>query len=147
MDAKIEGIAGYKVTVNDELIDKGYFNMQYDGDTLDVAGVAGDKIILMSLDDNDINSLLAKPAANKTLLERLSNDYGDKPNIQEGPILEVLSETKKTKKSKKGRGTKKHKKRHGKKQSRRKTPKKAREKMLSTHTPVVGPTARYYKKD
>ena len=82
MDAKIEGIAGYKVTVNDELIDKGYFNMQYDGDTLDVAGVAGDKIILMSLDDNDINSLLAKPAANKTLLERLSNDYGDKPNIK-----------------------------------------------------------------
>ena len=145
MDAKIEGIAGYKVTVNDELIDKGYFNMQYDGDTLEVAGVAGDKIILMSLDDNDINSLLAKPAANKTLLERLSNDYGDKPNIQEGPILEVLSETKRSKKSRSRK--KNRKKSRSSKKSRRKTPKKAREKMLPTHTPVVGPTARYYKKD
>ena len=143
MDAKIEGIAGYKVTVNDELIDKGYFNMQYDGDTLDVAGVAGDKIILMSLDDNDINSLLAKPAANKTLLERLSNDYGDKPNIQEGPILEVLSETKRSKKSRSRK--KNRKKSRSSKKSRRKTPKSAREKILPVSTPVVGPTPRYYK--
>lgn len=140
----IEGMAAYKVTVNEKTIDKGYFNMNFDGETLDIAGVQGDKLIVMSLDEDDVMNLLAKPSSSNTLMERLSSDFDDDHMmIQEGPILEVL-ESKKTKKPrsrKKGR----KKKSTSSKKSRRKTPKSAREKILPVSTPVVGPTPRYYK--
>ena len=140
----IEGMAAYKVSVNNKTIDKGYFNMNFDGETLDIAGVQGDKLIVMSLDEDDVMNLLAKPSSSNTLMERLSSDFDDDHMmIQEGPILEVL-ESKKTKKSrsrKKGR----KKKSTSSKKSRRKTPKSARENILPVSTPVVGPTPRYYK--
>jgi len=140
----IEGMAAYKVSVNNKTIDKGYFNMNFDGETLDIAGVQGDKLIVMSLDEDDVMNLLAKPSSSNTLMERLSTDVGDDHMmIEEGPILEVL-ESKKTKKSrsrKKGR----KKKSTSSKKSRRKTPKSARENILPVSTPVVGPTPRYYK--
>ncbi len=140
----IEGMAAYKVSVNNKTIDKGYFNMNFDGETLDIAGVQGDKLIVMSLDEDDVMNLLAKPSSSNTLMERLSSDFGDDHMmIEEGPILEVL-ESKKTKKSrsrKKGR----KKKSTSSKKSRRKTPKSARENILPVSTPVVGPTPRYYK--
>ena len=140
----IEGMAAYKVSVNDEIIDKGYFNMNFDGETMDIAGVKGDKLIVLSLDEDDIMNLLAKPSSSNTLMERLSRDYDDNNMmIEEGPILEVL-ESKKTKRPrsrKKGR----KKKSTSSKKSRRKTPKSARAKILPLSTPIVGPTPRYYK--
>ena len=140
----IEGMAAYKVTVNEKTIDKGYFNMNFDGETLDIAGVQKDKLIVMSLDEDDVMNLLAKPSSSNTLMERLSSDFGDDHMmIQEGPILEVL----KSKKTKKPRSRKKGRKKKStsSKKSRRKTPKSAREKILPVSTPVVGPTPRYYK--
>ena len=140
----IEGMAAYKVSVNDEIIDKGYFNMNFDGETMDIAGVKGDKLIVLSLDEDDIMNLLAKPSSSNTLMESLSRDYDDNNMmIEEGPILEVL-ESKKTKRPrsrKKGR----KKKSTSSKKSRRKTPKSARAKILPLSTPIVGPTPRYYK--
>ena len=123
----IEGMAAYKVTVNEKTIDKGYFNMNFDGETLDIAGVQGDKLIVMSLDEDDVMNLLAKPSSSNTLMERLSSDFDDDHMmIQEGPILEVL----KSKKTKKPRSRKKGRKKKStsSKKSRRKTPKSAREK-------------------
>ena len=87
----IEGMAAYKVSVNNKTIDKGYFNMNFDGETLDIAGVQGDKLIVMSLDEDDVMNLLAKPSSSNTLMERLSTDVGDDHMmIEEGRILEVL---------------------------------------------------------
>tara|TARA_B100000902_G_C27310053_1_gene917845 strand:- start:1695 stop:2132 length:438 start_codon:yes stop_codon:yes gene_type:complete len=138
----IEGMAAYKVSVNDDIVDKGYFNMSFDGDNLDVAGVQGDKLIVMSLDQDDIMNLLATPASNKSLIERLSADYDQRPMIEEGPILEVLE---KSSKKSSNKGTRRKRKHQSSKKSRRRTPSMARKKMLPTHTPVVGPTPRYYK--
>ncbi len=141
----IEGMAAYKVSVNDEIIDKGYFNMNFDGETMDIAGVRGDKLIILSLDEEDVMNLLAKPSSSNTLMERLSRDY-DNNNImiEEGPILEVL-ESKKSKKPQSHKKSRKKRSKTSSKKSRRKTPKSARAKMLPVSTPVVGPTPRYYK--
>lgn len=141
----IEGMAAYKVSVNNKTIDKGYFNMNFDGETLDIAGVQGDKLIVMSLDEDDVMNLLAKPSSSNTLIERLSSDFGDDHMmIEEGPILEVL-ESKKTKKPKSHKKSRRKRSKTSSKKSRRKTPKSARENILPVSTPVVGPTPRYYK--
>ena len=138
----IEGMAAYKVSVDDDIVDKGYFKMSFDGDNLDVAGVQGDRLVVMSLDQDDIMNLLATPASNQSLIERLSTDYGQGAIIEEGPILEVLEKNTKKRSSK---GTRRKHKRPTTKKSRRRTPSMARKKILPTHTPVVGPTPRYYK--
>ena len=147
----IEGMAAYKVSVNNKTVDKGYFNMNFDGETLDIAGVQKDKLIVMSLDEDDVMNLLAKPSSSNTLMERLSSDFDDDHiMIEEGPILEVLDTKEKKsrshKKSKKSKKSKKKKKStSSSKKSRRKTPKSVRAKMLPVSTPVVGPTPSYYK--
>ena len=139
----IEGMAAYKVSVNDDIIDKGYFNMTFDGSTMDVAGVQGDRLIIMSLDEQDIMSLLARPSSSKSLMERLSIDYGDAPMIQQGPILEVIESTSASKKKK--RSSRKKTNKSSAKKSRKRTPKSARENILPLHTPVVGPTPGLHK--
>ena len=140
-----EGMAAYKVTANNQILDKGYFNINFDGETMDIAGVKGNKLIVLSLDEEDVMNLLAKPSSNNTLLERLSSDFDDdNMMIQEGPILEVL-ESKKDKKTKSNKRSRRRKPKTSSKKSRRKTPKSAREKILPVSTPVVGPTPRYYK--
>ena len=144
----IEGMAAYKVSVNNKTVDKGYFNMNFDGETLDIAGVQKDKLIVMSLDEDDVMNLLAKPSSSNTLMERLSSDFDDDHiMIEEEPILEVLdTKEKKSRSHKKSKKSKKKKKStSSSKKSRRKTPKSVRAKMLPVSTPVVGPTPSYYK--
>ena len=141
----IEGMAAYKVSVNDNIIDKGYFNMNFDGETIDIAGVKGNQLILLSLDEDDIMNLLAKPSSSNTLMERLSKDYNDNNMmIEEGPILEVL-ESKKTKRPRSHKKSRRKRSSTSSKKSRRKTPKSARANILPISTPIVGPTPRYYK--
>ena len=122
--------------------------MNFDGETLDIAGVQKDKLIVMSLDEDDVMNLLAKPSSSNTLMERLSSDFDDDHiMIEEGPILEVLdTKEKKSRSHKKSKKSKKKKKStSSSKKSRRKTPKSVRAKMLPVSTPVVGPTPSYYK--
>ena len=60
MSTIIEGIAAYKVTDNDNVIDKAYFQMEYDGEDFNMTGVKNNQLVIMSMTNDEIMELLAE---------------------------------------------------------------------------------------
>ena len=84
MSTLIEGIAAYKVTDNDKVVDKAYFQMEYDGEEFNMAGVQNDQLMIMSLTNDDIMELLSRRADPRPIEERLQADFG-KPVVVRSP--------------------------------------------------------------
>ena len=84
MSTLIEGIATYKVTDNDKVIDKAYFQMEYDGEEFNMAGVQNDQIMIMSMTNDDIMELLSRRADPRPIEERLQADFG-RPIVVRSP--------------------------------------------------------------
>lgn len=80
MSTLIEGIAAYKVTDKNEAAGKGYFQMEYDGEELNMAGVQNNQILIMSMTNDEIMELLSRRADPRPIEERLQSDFG-KPVI------------------------------------------------------------------
>ena len=76
MSTLIEGIAAYKVTDKNKIVDKGYFQIEYDGDEFNMAGVQNNKIMIMSMTNNEIMELLSRTADPRPIEERLELDFG-----------------------------------------------------------------------
>ena len=89
MSTIIEGVAAYKVTNNDQIIDNAYFQMEYDGDDLNMAGVKNNQLIIMSMNNDEIMDLLARKADPRPIEERLQADFGK-------PVIEVKKSPKKS---------------------------------------------------
>ena len=70
MSTLIEGIAAYKVTDKNKIVDKGYFQMEYDGDEFNMAGVQNDQIMIMSMTNDEIMELLSRRADPRPIEER-----------------------------------------------------------------------------
>lgn len=84
MSTMIEGIAAYKVTDKNKIVDKGYFQVEYDGDELNVAGVQNNQIMIMSMTNDEIMKLLSRRADPRPIEERLQMDFG-KPVVVKSP--------------------------------------------------------------
>ena len=89
MSTIIEGVAAYKVTNNDQIIDNAYFQMEYDGDDLNMAGVKNNQLIIMSMNNDEIMDLLSRKADPRPIEERLQADFGK-------PVIEVKKSPKKS---------------------------------------------------
>ena len=76
MSTMIEGITAYKVTDKNKIVDKGYFQIEYDGDEFNMAGVQNNKIMIMSMTNNEIMELLSRTADPRPIEERLELDFG-----------------------------------------------------------------------
>lgn len=79
MSVNIESAAIYRIAQNGNVVDEGALNAVYDGNTLDVKGFQNDESIYMRLDNNDLMKLLATPASNQSLEQRLLTDFSDSP--------------------------------------------------------------------
>jgi hypothetical protein len=79
MSVNIESAAMYRIAQNGNVVDEGALNAVYDGNTLDVKGFQNDESIYMRLDNNDLMKLLATPASNQSLEQRLLTDFSDSP--------------------------------------------------------------------
>ena len=84
MSTLIEGIAAYKVTDKNKIVDKGYFQMEYDGDEFNMAGVQNNQIMIMSMTNDEIMELLSRRADPRPIEERLQMDFG-KPVAVKSP--------------------------------------------------------------
>ena len=84
MSTLIEGIAAYKVTDKNKIVDKGYFQMEYDGDEFNMAGVQNNQIMIMSMTNDEIMELLSRRADPRPIEERLQLDFG-KPVVVKSP--------------------------------------------------------------
>ena len=84
MSTLIEGIAAYKVTDKNKIVDKGYFQMEYDGDEFNMAGVQNNQIMIMSMTNDEIMELLSRRADPRPIEERLQMDFG-KPVVVKSP--------------------------------------------------------------
>lgn len=84
MSTLIEGIAAYKVTDNDKVMDKAYFQIEYDGKEFNMAGVHNDQIMIMSMTNDEIMELLSRRADPRPIEERLQADFG-KPLVVRSP--------------------------------------------------------------
>ena len=84
MSTLIEGIAAYKVTDNDRVVDKAYFQMEYDGKEFNMAGVQNNQIMIMSMTNDEIMELLSRRADPRSIEERLQADFG-KPVVVRSP--------------------------------------------------------------
>lgn len=84
MSAIVEGIAAYKVTDRNKVVEKAYFQMEYDGDEFNLAGVKNDQIVIMSMTNDEIMELLARRADPRSIEERLQADYG-RPIVVKSP--------------------------------------------------------------
>lgn len=76
MSTLFEGIAAYKVTDKNKILDKGYFQMEYDGDELNMAGVQNNQIMIVSMTNDEIMELLSRKADPRPIEERLQLDFG-----------------------------------------------------------------------
>ena len=84
MSTMIEGIAAYKVTDKNKIVDKGYFQIEYDGDEFNMAGVQNNQIMIMSMTNDEIMELLSRTADPRPIEERLQLDFG-KPIVVKSP--------------------------------------------------------------
>lgn len=84
MSTLIEGIAAYNVTDNNKVVDKGYFQMEYDGDEFNMAGVQNNQIMIMSMTNEEIMELLSRRADPRPIEERLQSDFG-KQGVMKSP--------------------------------------------------------------
>jgi hypothetical protein len=78
MSTIIEGIAAYKVTDNDNVIDKAYFQMEYDGEDFNMTGVKNNQLVIMSMTNDEIMELLSRKADPRPIEDRLQIDFGKK---------------------------------------------------------------------
>jgi len=69
MDPVVEAVVAYNITDNGNSIDNAYFKGTYDGSALDIAGVKSGQILVMSLTNDELIQLLARPANKHTLME------------------------------------------------------------------------------
>ena len=76
MSTLIEGISAYKVTDKNKILDKGYFQMEYDGDELNMTGVQNNQIMIVSMTNDEIMELLSRKADPRPIEERLQLDFG-----------------------------------------------------------------------
>lgn len=76
MSTLVEGIAAYKVTNNNQTVDKAYFQMEYDGEEFNMAGVKNDQLVIMSMTNDEIMELLSRRADPRPIEERLQADFG-----------------------------------------------------------------------
>lgn len=75
MSVNIESAGMYRIAKNGEVIDEGAIQANYDGNLLNVKGFQNDETIYMQLDNDDIMNLLATPASQMPLENRLLNDF------------------------------------------------------------------------
>ena len=114
MSATIEGVAAYKVTDNNQILDKAYFEMEYDGKEFNMAGVKNNQLIIMSMTNDEIMELLSRRADPRPIEERLQADFGETVVLQQTPSKKSRSRrrkpksasSRKTKSKRKGRGRK-----------------------------------------
>jgi len=78
MSTIIEGIAAYKVTDNDNVVDKAYFQMEYDGEDFNMTGVKNNQLVIMSMTNDEIMELLSRKADPRPIEDRLQMDFGKK---------------------------------------------------------------------
>ena len=130
MSTLIEGIAAYKVTDKNKILDKGYFQMEYDGNEFNMAGVQNDQIMIMSMTNDDIMELLSRRSDPRPIEERLELDFG-KPIIVKSPSKK--SHRRKPKSTSSKRKTK------------TKTKTKTKKPSKITSMPTITKTPAYYK--
>ena len=99
MSTLIEGMAAYKVTDKNEVVDKGYFQMEYDGEEFNMAGVQNNQIMIMSMTNDEIMELLSRRADPRPIEERLQSDFG-KPMVVRSPSKKSRSKKPKSASSK-----------------------------------------------
>lgn len=79
MSINIESASMYRVAENGNVVDEGALSATYDGNTLNIEGFKNDEPIFMRLDNNDIMKLLATPASERPLEQRLLTDFTRHP--------------------------------------------------------------------
>jgi hypothetical protein len=79
MSINIESASMYRVAENGNVVDEGALSATYDGNTLNIEGFKNDEPIFMRLDNSDIMKLLATPASDRPLEQRLLTDFTRHP--------------------------------------------------------------------
>lgn len=97
MSTLVEGIAAYKVTNNNQIVDKAYFQMEYDGEEFNMAGVKNNQLVIMSMTNDEIMELLSRRADPRPIEERLQADFGQAVVKQQTPSKKSRSRRRKPK--------------------------------------------------
>ena len=105
MTTKVDSYGISKTYVNDRLVKGIQYDATYDGDELDLAvGDHEGNNVFINLDNDDIIEILEKFSSDKTLDERIQEDYGNKTKYI------TVVEPKKTRKKRKPKSKPKSKK-------------------------------------
>mgnify|MGYP001182478278 FL=1 len=115
----------YTTSVNGKVLNKGKWNMNYDGETLDLKAKHNDDALFIELNNEEIAQLLQIPASDDLIHDRLENLLSKEEEIYP-IILEHENHKKKTKNSRK------KKRKPGKKEKKGKSTKKNRPDYMKT---------------
>tara|TARA_B100000508_G_scaffold140259_1_gene140714 strand:+ start:1189 stop:1557 length:369 start_codon:yes stop_codon:yes gene_type:complete len=95
----------YTTTINGNVLNKGNWDMNYDGETLDLKAKHNDDALFMELNNDEIAQLLQIPASDDLIHNRLENLLSKEEEIYP-IILEQEHKKKKTRSSRKKKGSK-----------------------------------------
>ena len=131
MSTIIEGIAAYKVTNDDKIVDKAYFEMEYDVEEFNMAGFKNNQLVIMSMTNDEIMELLSRRADPRPIEERLQADFGQTVVVKQQTPSKKSRSRRRRPKSSSSRKTR----------SKRKSPKKD-----SNSIPTITKTPAYTRK-
>jgi hypothetical protein len=130
-NVEIDGAVAYSVSADGVQMDSGFYQGNYDGDTLNIVGTDQTGIVFASLSNEDIMDILAKPASRAGIEERIMDDYGP----AEMRLTEIGSDKLLSRKDSKSKNGSKRRKRRAKRRTKRRSPKTPGSPVV-TRTPV-----------
>ena len=89
MDSYIKNTGNYKTTMNGNIVDQAKWNMEYDGNNMNLEAHRNDETLYMKLSNDDIIKLLEIPASNYTMDKRLLQD-----KLQHIPVDPIIIRSK-----------------------------------------------------
>lgn len=89
MNSYIKNTGNYKTIMNGNIVDQAKWNMEYDGNNMNLEAHRNDETLYMKLSNDDIIKLLEIPASNYTMDKRLLQD-----KLQHIPVDPIIIKSK-----------------------------------------------------